>query len=481
MYFPKMNDSKDGRASFQAMITLILLLMAIFVCGGSARGDEVRLLALRPISVIALLIGICLIRAKHIGEHKFLILWFFSIVTLAVVHLLPLPPSLWQSLPGREPIVKLDSVMGYAENWRPISMSPELTRNSLWAIMAPLACFLLAIQLDFAQLIRILIIVVFFSLASGVLAIVQLTEGAGSSIYLYRVSNFGAAVGLFANRNHQALLMVLMLPISVFLLVIKSGALRLNRLPKSSLVAQFIKLSVTVFLFVLVASTGSRSGIVLFGMVAVSTYCYFSTTSRRSVESSVAGTSSSMPHQTGRKSQLFQFIFVLLSFAALTLFGRNEAVKRLLGTTTDNEARLSIFHNLIEAALAYFPVGSGLGTFDPVFRIHETSEVLAPTYWNHAHNDWLEVLITGGAPATLILCSIIVWILHALFINRGRHSASFESQGMKFIGASIVIALALASFVEYPLRVPILASVFAIGLALVSKCTSPNPGPSFRK
>ncbi len=58
----------------------------------------------------------------------------------------------------------------------------------------------------------------------------------------------------------------------------------------------------------------------------------------------------------------------------------------------------------------YFPVGSGLGGFDPLFRMHEPFELLKPTYFNHAHNDWLEIALdAGGAGIALLFGSILWW------------------------------------------------------------------------
>src|SRR3546814_14825252 len=58
---------------------------------------------------------------------------------------------------------------------------------------------------------------------------------------------------------------------------------------------------------------------------------------------------------------------------------------------------------------AYFPAGAGFGGFDPIFRLHEPFRLLKPTYFNHAHNDFLEVVLDGGLPAALLLLVAIGW------------------------------------------------------------------------
>ena len=46
---------------------------------------------------------------------------------------------------------------------------------------------------------------------------------------------------------------------------------------------------------------------------------------------------------------------------------------------------------------AYAPWGSGLGTFEQVFKLHEPDALLSPSYLNHAHNDWLELVAADPA------------------------------------------------------------------------------------
>ena len=110
----------------------------------------------------------------------------------------------------------------------------------------------------------------------------------------------------------------------------------------------------------------------------------------------------------------------------------------------------------------YFPFGSGFGSFVRVFQIDEPDSVLLPTYVNHAHNDWLELFMTGGVPALLLVglgvlayCwrSFRVWI-----VPRG----NADSLRFARLGSVVLLLYGLGSVGDYPLRVPSLMSVAMI-------------------
>ena len=64
------------------------------------------------------------------------------------------------------------------------------------------------------------------------------------------------------------------------------------------------------------------------------------------------------------------------------------------------DARIGFARNTITAALAFMPLGSGMGTFVPVYATFETAkDALLDTFANRAHNDILELWLEAGAMA----------------------------------------------------------------------------------
>ena len=64
-----------------------------------------------------------------------------------------------------------------------------------------------------------------------------------------------------------------------------------------------------------------------------------------------------------------------------------------------------------QAALANMPAGSGFGTFVPVYEMHAPRTMLRSYYVNHAHNDWLELWLTGGLRRWRLLSLFLTWFL----------------------------------------------------------------------
>ena len=86
-----------------------------------------------------------------------------------------------------------------------------------------------------------------------------------------------------------------------------------------------------------------------------------------------------------------------------------------------------------------------------MYHIYEPTALLIPHYVNQAHNDLAQLVIEGGLPATILLLLLMAWILsavRALIIRRG-------TLILGIFWMTVVIVLAAASLVDYPLRTPI--------------------------
>src|SRR5262249_55379503 len=123
------------------------------------------------------------------------------------------------------------------------------------------------------------------------------------------------------------------------------------------------------------------------------------------------------------------------------------------------DTRITNLPPLWQTARAFFPWGSGFGSFDSVYRHFEPRALLSTIYMNQAHNEPLQLLIEGGAPAIVLLLLFAGWWVRtpgsALFVAEipGRRA-------MGVAGVATSIILMLSSLVDYPLRTPLLAGVF---------------------
>jgi O-antigen ligase len=114
---------------------------------------------------------------------------------------------------------------------------------------------------------------------------------------------------------------------------------------------------------------------------------------------------------------------------------------------------------MLEFIPQYMPWGSGIGSFVPIYQIHEPPTLLIPGYFNQAHNDWIDIALTSGIPgAVLALAALIMFALGAKSALAARGVAGH----LRKCGIIVILVLAFASLSDYPLRTPILSALFAI-------------------
>lgn len=113
----------------------------------------------------------------------------------------------------------------------------------------------------------------------------------------------------------------------------------------------------------------------------------------------------------------------------------------------------------LDAIRDHWPLGTGFSTFDLVYPRYEKLEQVNPAFVNHAHNDFLELLLEGGLAGTLIVAACLLAIGARFMRLRGRDAARTA-----FIAILIILA---HSTVDYPLRTMGMASLFVFYAAFL--------------
>jgi O-antigen ligase len=157
-------------------------------------------------------------------------------------------------------------------------------------------------------------------------------------------------------------------------------------------------------------------------------------------------------------------IVPVVLLAAMVLFGRAVALDRLFASDLIGGEQRVIFAPITFAiALAFLPFGSGMGTFEAVFRIYEPDSILKPTVFNHAHNDLVELLLTGGVPAVALFGGLMIWLgMRLPGLCRRPQSGRRADRWSARAGAIVIAILLVASITDYPLRTPLLAAIFGL-------------------
>lgn len=455
-------DTKNHLYLRERRIALALgvLIGAALLFGGGARGDIQSLVLLRPIAAVALAFALMTISGVQLRGHGAIVTIMLAWTAAVAVQLVPLPPAVWQSLPGRDLVVEVERAAGMTTGWRPISLSPYEGWNALFSLVVPIAVLLLAVQggrrSGDAQL-RLLVVLGLFSAALGMM---QAIGPARSALYLYRITNEGAAVGLFANRNHQALFLAALLPMLATLSLAEHPRIaRATRLALAAIAGAIVA--------VLLLFTGSRAGLV-FGVVGVASAVAILWTERdlRTMQLTLPG-----GRRIGFKALLGAAgVAMMAMLAAMALLSdRFETVDRTLGEPSQEELRGPIWRTVSDIIPIYFPIGSGEGSFNEIYRVHEPDAQLGPNYVNHAHNDALELLMTSGlAGAALMLGAVWFWAVHMLRLWRRRRSIDHEAR-LAITGAAVLLLMALGSLADYPLRVPSIAALAMIAAVWLTR------------
>lgn len=428
---------------------LAIFLGLTFATGGASRVDAQSLIVLRPFSVFVCAIALITLRVEHLKQYKFLTLAATYIFGLALLHLIPLPPSLWNTLPGRAELADVDSLTGIQGLWRPLTISPFNGWHALLSLFVPTAVLLLGVQLNRDDLFRLLPLLIALAAISGFLGLLQAIGDPQSALYFYRITNNGSAVGLFANRNHAATLLACLFPmLAVFASTAKGATDRVN-------LRQLVSASIAIILVPLILVTGSRSGLIcaLIGILC-SALLY-----RRPIDVRIV--------RKGSPSR-FRMLPILLSLSVISLgfltyfFSRAQAIERLFLEASVEDNRTDFWAVSLDLLWKYFPWGSGSGSFVEVFQIIEPTNMLDATYLNRAHNDWLEIAITFGLPGIISLAAALtafVWRSFYLWCN----SAADKRYVIFGRLSSVCVAIiAVASISDYPLRTPTMMAVMAV-------------------
>ena len=442
-----------------SFVLLAVLLGILWLTGGASREDVSGQIVSRGAAWIAIGAAVLFARRLRIAEARGAALILTAASLLCLVQLVPLPPGLWRALPGRGAFT--DPLISPPDLWRPWSLVPGATVNALFSLVVPVAVLVLVtgVSDERKPLIPAAVLaVITLALFVGLLQV----TGAGI-VNPFVNGTRGAVDGMIANRNHFALLLAIGLLITPVWGVGIGGPSRVRAPIALGLVPLFI---------LIILASGSRAGIALGAAALVLGFVL----ARRGVKSALRRYPRWTLPAIGIGLVALIAVFVLASVAA----DRAVSFNRLAELDASDDIRRRGLPTLLAIIRAYFPFGTGMGSFDPIFRMHEPFALLKPTYFNHAHNDFLEIVLTAGLPGmALLITAIGWWVWRSVAAWRG-------SAPIPKLGSAILLLILLASIVDYPARTPIvmaLATIAAIwlggagrGSAAAGKAPLPSAG-----
>lgn len=428
-----------GRAVVPAFIGAALL------AGGASAGGYAANLLLQ-LAAIALIYASLLVHPQSSLPRpgRQLLVLLCLLLALFAIQVVPLPVGMWAALPGRQPVQQGFALLGSPAPWLPLSMTPRNTLASLFWLLPAFAVLLGALRLGAFRARWVGWVVIAVALASVALGAVQLAGGMQSPAYLYRSTNYGVAVGFFANANHLGTLLLVTIP---FLAALLGESVETQRDRRRASALAIALAGAAVVILIGLAITGSLAAIGL----AVPT----------------AAASVLIARRSGRGGTPRWALPAVLALGLIALgvvmsqpFGNN-----LTGKGAESQySRRTSYEVTLAATTHYLPVGSGIGSFVDIYRQQEDPAKVTTTYMNHAHSDLLEIVLETGIPGIVLLALFLLWW-------GTRAVAVWRAAEVDRLAQAAVVASAAVmahSLVDYPLRTAAIASLFAFCLAMMA-------------
>ena len=366
--------------------------------------------------------------------------WLAAVLlALPLLQLLPIPNALWLMPEARTEIAAELAAAGVdiPSRW---TLVPLATERALHWLLPAVALFLAALQLDGGQRSTLLKLVVLVAAASIVLGLAQLAGGRDSSLRFYDITNAGASVGFFANRNHLASLLAVALP-----LVVVGTARWLSKredMDARTLLGLVAGMGLVVLLILGIALALSRAGLAL-GMLGLLLSLPIVLGLRRR-------------RRTGRALALAVGIGFMLAIQ-FALFG----ILQRLEADPFEDARFRYLPQIESVARVHWPHGAGLGGFRYAFEAEDPA--LGGEYLNHAHNDWLELWFEAGwLSGAFMVAAMAGMLLAGWRIWRNGSGASRGRIAMARAAWVGLLLLGIHSFGDYPLRKTALVAVAGV-------------------
>jgi O-antigen ligase len=390
-----------------------LLLIALVIGGSSVRGMGTTV----TVQVIALLVLPAAIRWDHDSTYPLAArLLLFAAFVLTVVQLLPMG-ALFGAVAGPAG-VEMPAPLALSYDW-------ARTAESLLFLLPPALLFASLGRMDAGGFDRVLRYFYIGLLLNTALALIQF---AARQDVMATFLPYPVAAGFFANQNHLASLFFVAIPLVIYQFVV-------IRRPLLSLLAVAV-IVIACFAVRSVAGTFLSIGCALVSYALIL-----------------------------RMPLVWRLLLIAVTLLGAVLLSLN--VGNVLEIRPDDPLdRMAIWHNTVRAILAHLPVGTGFGTFDLVYPAFESAADVRSSFANHAHNEYLELLLEGGVAAGIGLVGYFGLIAYAML--------RFPRSELRIAAFCGLLFLLIHSFVDYPLRNISMVLVFALlnGIILSSAVTA---------
>ncbi len=423
---------------------LAALLLVAFTFGGGGIGSGIANLAVQLTAL-----GILALRGDSFARFwrespLALRLLIVASLSVPVLQIVPLPESVWASLPGRTLVAQSFELAG-GSGWSPFSVDPLRTLLALTALVTPLAVVFAGWALPRERLIDLGWLIVGLGIITVLLGAVQLGAPTDSATPYGSRAPGKILLGTFANRNSTGLFLTFAL-----------GLAALLPAPRPHPAVLPARLAVCALLLLAVALTLSRTALVL-ALLPV-------------MLGTIRALSGMMPRDESRT--FGRTMITGLGALALVAVGAGVLVTAAPGRIGDalerfeakDDPRRFIWDDATYSVERYWPAGAGMGTFDEIYQVDESLENLTKRRAGRVHNDYIELAIEAGVPG---LALAALWAVLLGWLTWRARSASLRWAAWS--GSAFLLAIALQSVTDYPLRNQTILALAGFALLLLTR------------
>lgn len=428
--------------------TLGLFLLTVFIRGGNTR----EIVVFTTVAALFCLALSALIAWRSTRDQVFqlgggLYVAAMSCIAIsALLALIPLPPDLWLSLPGRAAYAGVIAVLQQPPldiSSLPLSIDPLGTAFASMLLIAAFAVCLATMLLPSSLLLKVLGTFVVMVVVQAAIGLLQLVFGTPSFMGYSMSTVARGATGTFINKNHYASLLAMALPLLVFRATGQCTFFRQHEAP-TPLSNVWWGAATAMVAAALVTSLSRAGGAAGFSVALLAIFlCVFR-------------------KQASTKQRLGLLIGAGAVFAMVSGTSLKLLLDSLQGTafTESAEGRLQLLRFSVVGLKAFFPVGAGLGSYSIAAQRFQP-EIVAG-YVEHVHNDYVELIFeTGILGIAALICFAAAAVATGLRLWR---TMSSDQQPLSpaiacWLGAA---AFGIHAWFDFPAHIPGLVIVVSL-------------------
>lgn len=432
---------------------VMTVLLACLLFGGSSLPGLWLHTLLQVIAVLVLvpLLTLFVRDYRPTAARNMTLLLLGSFVAIPLIQQVPIPPGIWRALPGREILVSPDVMAGDA--WRPITLSPTATWGSFFSLFPLIGVFIGTWLLSWSERRTLCKVLLGFGAFSAFLGILQLGAGPDSALRFYTLTTAEDPVGFFGSRNNFGALLYALLPFAIIWLVwvIQQPVVHKEAAARIKAITALGGCVILLFLTLFLARSRAGFGLGLLGLVGGLAVAM------------LASKAASLPRTRVVIWSLVGFAILIASFYGLDRILPRFDVEGVL------QYRSTIASVTQQAIWHFFPVGTGMGTFQNVYQLFERPETIVPPVVNRAHNEYLELLLETGIFGAILMMAFLGWFLVMIIRAFSADDRTTPSLGRMLQRAAVltVVLLLIHSSVDFILRTSAIAGILAFALAML--------------